>query len=65
MDDLERMVGKSSNVIAEDCTQDYTLNLYGFWIKWYPTFKERAQKTMEIAKREQVDLIVGDETYDI
>jgi predicted glycosyltransferase len=55
----------SSNFIADAEGKDYSLNLYWLWLKWYPTFEKRAKMAMEIAKREKVDLIVGDETYDV
>ena len=45
--------------------KDFTLNLYPLYMEWYKHFPERTKLINEVAEREKVDLIVGDETYDL
>jgi predicted glycosyltransferase len=62
--DLEHM-GKNANQLCDDLAKDYALNLYPWWLEWYKTFPERSRIQNEVAERENADLIVGDETYDL
>lgn len=62
--DMER-VGKGTNDFVNSMVGDYVLNLYPWFSEWYKTFPERVKIINEVAERENVDLIVGDETYDL
>jgi|WetSurMetagenome_2_1015567.scaffolds.fasta_scaffold43212_3 predicted glycosyltransferase len=64
LSDLEKLP-KGSNDICEEMSKDYSLNLYPFWMEWYKTFPERAKIILAAAERENVDLIVGDEAFDL
>ena len=43
----------------------YHLYLAEVWLDWIKTFPERVALFREVAKREKVDLVIGDETFDI
>jgi UDP-N-acetylglucosamine:LPS N-acetylglucosamine transferase len=62
--DLEGL-SKGTNDIADGFASDYTLKLNPMFMAWYKTFPERVKLTKAAAERENVDLILGDETYDI
>lgn len=55
----------SSNATAEQHASDYKMTLSEVWFDWVKTFPERARIYCEAAEREKVDLVVGDETYDL
>jgi UDP-N-acetylglucosamine:LPS N-acetylglucosamine transferase len=58
-------VSKGANDLCDEHAKDYALNLYPWWLAWYATFPERVKAMVEAADKENVDLIVGDETYDL
>lgn len=58
-------VSTGANELCDAHATDYKLNLYPWWMAWYKTFPERAKIQNEVAAREKVDLVVGDETYDL
>jgi predicted glycosyltransferase len=64
LSDMES-ISKGTNEFAESLAKDYTLNLNPMFMAWYKTFPERVKVIKAAAERENVDLIVGDETYDI
>lgn len=64
LSDMER-VSKGTNDIVNSMASDFALNLYPWFMEWYKTFPERTKIINEVAERENVDLIVGDETYDL
>lgn len=64
LSDMEK-VSRGTDVIVNSMAGDYTLNLYPWFAEWYKTFPERTKIINEVAERENVDLIVGDETYDL
>ncbi len=64
LSDLERLPEGATD-ISDAMAKDYTLNLYPLYMEWYKHFPERAKLINDVAEREKVDLIVGDETYDL
>ena len=62
--DLEGM-SKGTNEIADSFASDYTLKLNPMFMAWYKTFPERVKLIKAAAEREKVDLVLGDETYDL
>jgi predicted glycosyltransferase len=55
----------SSNAVAENHAADYKMTLSEMWFEWIKSFPERARIYCEAAKREKVDLVIADETYDL
>lgn len=53
------------NDLCDARAKDYHMNLYPWWLEWYKTFPERVEAINRAAEREGVDLIVGDEAYDL
>ena len=62
--DLDK-ISRNSNDIADSHAKDYELMLNPMFIDWYQTFPERVGIINAVAEREKVDLIFGDETYDL
>lgn len=62
--DLEG-ISKGTNEIAESFASNYTLCLNPMFMAWYKTFPERVKVINAVAERENVDLVLGDETYDL
>lgn len=62
--DLETEI-TSPNDMCDNRAQEYSLNLYPWFLEYYATFPKRVDLINKIAEREKVDLIVGDETYDL
>jgi spore coat polysaccharide biosynthesis predicted glycosyltransferase SpsG len=62
--DLESM-SKGTNELADSLAGDYALDLNVMFMAWYQTFPERVKAIKAVAERENVDLVVGDETYDL
>ncbi|HTY46774.1 MAG TPA: glycosyltransferase [Methanomassiliicoccales archaeon] len=64
LSDMTR-VSRGATDLCDAHADDYKFNLYPWWMEWYKTFPERSKIQNEVAQREKVDLIVGDETYDL
>jgi predicted glycosyltransferase len=62
--DLDK-ISRSSNDIADSHANDYELMLNPYFMDWYQTFPERVGIINAAAQREKVDMILGDETYDL
>lgn len=62
--DLDK-ISRNSNDIADSHANDYELMLNPMFMDWYQTFPERIGIINAAAVREKVDLILGDETYDL
>jgi predicted glycosyltransferase len=62
--DLDK-ISRNTNDIADDHANDYELRLNPMFMDWYQTFPERVGIINAAAERENVDLILGDETYDL
>ncbi|MDD1772431.1 MAG: hypothetical protein LUQ09_05870 [Methanomassiliicoccales archaeon] len=62
--DMEKEIA-SPNDICDEQAREYTLNLNTWFLAYYSTFPERVKLINSIVERENIDLIVGDETYDL
>ncbi|MDD1746460.1 MAG: hypothetical protein LUQ16_01720 [Methanomassiliicoccales archaeon] len=62
--DLDK-ISRNTNDIVDSHANDYELMLNPYFMDWYQTFPERVGIINAAAVREKVDLILGDETYDL
>jgi len=62
--DLEK-INNGTNDMGDELAGDYSLSLNPWFFAWYKTFPERVAIINGIAERENVDMIFGDETYDL
>jgi UDP:flavonoid glycosyltransferase YjiC (YdhE family) len=56
---------RSSNDIADSVKGEYSCDLTDFSIEWMKSFPDRVKVYQSVVKKEGIDLVVGDETYDI
>jgi predicted glycosyltransferase len=61
--DVDKMINTGS--AAQDTLNGYELNLVRFSMKWTKIFPKNAQTVIDIIKRDNYDLVVGDENYDL
>lgn len=61
--DVEKMINTGD--AAQETLKGYELNLVRFSMKWTKIFPQNAKTVMDIIKRDQYDLVVGDENYDL
>jgi UDP-N-acetylglucosamine:LPS N-acetylglucosamine transferase len=55
----------SPSILSDGRAKEFTLSLGPWFMEWYKSFPERAHRHVEAIKQEKVDLVVGDETYDL